>query len=82
MSETLTFVLPPTIIGGILGLAAYNLSMAIFQNQIISLVLLVLVVLIFPFFYVDRSPRCVYCFGRIAAGAQFCVHCGRIQPEA
>ena len=81
MSETLTVAVPPVIIGGVLGMAIYNISMAIFQNFMVSTFLLLVVVIIFPMLYVDRSPRCVYCFGRIASSAQFCVHCGRIQPE-
>ena len=82
MSNQLTMVVPPSIIGAILGLAAYNFSMALTQNMVISLVVLIVISLAFPAVYVDRSPRCVYCFNRVALGAQFCPHCGRIQPEA
>ena len=81
MSDQLTLVIPPHVIGAILGLAIFNLLMALTQNFIISLGALVIISLAFPNFYVDRSPRCVYCFNRIALGAQFCPHCGRIQPE-
>ena len=72
----------PVVMAGVLGLAMFNLSMAIFQNLIISLLIAVIVTIVFPMVYVDRSPRCVYCFGTISAGAQFCAHCGRIQPES
>ncbi len=74
-------VISPTVIGAVMGLAAFNLTMAILHNMIIALVVLIVVSLAFPNLYVDRSPRCVYCFDKIALGAQFCPHCGRIQPE-
>ncbi|MHA2503898.1 MAG: hypothetical protein ACXAE3_13645 [Candidatus Kariarchaeaceae archaeon] len=82
MSDQLTFVVSPHVIGAVLGFAMFNLSMALTQSFIIATIALVVVSLAFPNFYVDRSPRCVYCFNRVATGAQFCPHCGRIQPES
>ena len=34
-----------------------------------------------PFLINKILPKCIYCFGRTSVGAEFCAHCGRIQPN-
>jgi len=82
MSDSVSMVLSPSLVGALFGLAGYNLSMAIFHNILIAIPICIIVTIAFPLLYLDSSPRCVYCFGKIAAGAQFCPHCGRIQPKS
>ncbi|MEK9715914.1 MAG: hypothetical protein VW394_04050 [Candidatus Heimdallarchaeota archaeon] len=71
----------PQLFSILVGIAVFNIVTALFQNFIVSIIFMILVIVLLPFLINKILPKCIYCFGRTSVGAEFCAHCGRIQPN-